>query len=537
MKKQFAHVIKQYYRKKEQITLTDAYEFLLRDFYSNKYVEDGEVKYSVWDASIIPSYNQFYYWFKKYEDPQLDISMRKSKKEFELKHRPILSNSTQEADGPGTRFQVDATIADIYLVSSFNRSLIIGRPVVYGIIDVYSRLFTGLYVGLEGPSWIGAMMALDNMITDKVAFCAEHDIYINDSQWPAKHLPEIIIADRGEFEGYSVTSLINNFNIKIENTSAYRGDLKGVIERQFGTINGKIKRKAPGAIQKEYRERGDRDYRLDATLNLKEFTKIVIHLMLQHNQKTIDKYPLEKAMIEDGLVATPLNLWSWGIANKKGRLQVTNDKNIYRLNILPRGKARITRAGIKFKGLSYGSDKAINEQWYVKLRSTSIEVAYDPRDMNQIYIPSNDGKSFDICFLLDTSEQYKGNTLDEIEFYQEYLEELKAEQFVEQKNNSINTDATIEDIIKKAKSEKKKQPKPTSKKEQISNIKVNRQAEKALQREEEKFDLIESEIKLNQQPTQILEFSKIKEESPKKSSSGIMSKLKRKRDEEFGEDE
>lgn len=173
----------------------------------------------------------------------------------------------------------------------------------------------------------------------------------------------------------------------------------------------------------------------------------------------------------------------------------------------------------------------------MKLRSTSIEVAYDPRDMNQIYIPSNDGKSFDICFLLDTSEQYKGNTLDEIEFYQEYLEELKAEQFVEQKNNSINTDATIEDIIKKAKSEKKKQPKPTSKTEQVRNIKVNRQAEKALQREEEKFDLVDREAKMNQQPTQILEFPKIKEESPKKSSSGIMSKLKRKRDEQFGEDE
>ena len=149
VKKQFTHVIKRYYRKKEQITLIDTYEFLLRDFYSNKYVEDGEVKYSVWNASQIPSYNQFYYWFKKYEDPQLDISMRKSKKEFDLKHRPILSNSTQETDGPGTRFQVDATIADIYLVSSFNRSLIIGRPVVYGIIDVYSRLFTGVYVGLE----------------------------------------------------------------------------------------------------------------------------------------------------------------------------------------------------------------------------------------------------------------------------------------------------------------------------------------------------------------------------------------------------
>lgn len=537
VKKQFSHVIKQYYRKKEQITLTETYEYLLRDFYSHKYAEDGEVKYSVWQASRIPSYNQFYYWFKKYEDPQLDISMRKSKKEFDLKHRPILNNSSLETDGPGTRFQVDATIADIYLVSSFNRSLIIGRPVIYGIIDVYSRLFTGVYVGLEGPSWTGAMMALDNMITDKATYCAEYGIEIDELQWPAKHLPEILIADRGEFEGYSVTSLINNFNIKIENTSAYRGDLKGIIERQFGTINGKIKRKAPGAIQKEYRERGDRDYRLDATLNLKEFTKIVIHLMMQHNQKIIDKYPLEKSMIEDGLVATPLNLWTWGIANKKGRLQVTNDKNIYRLNILPRGKARITRAGIKFKGLSYGSEKAVDEQWYVKLRSTSIEVAYDPRDMDQIYIPSNDGRSFDICFLLDTSKQYKGNMLEEIEFYQEYLEELKAAQFVEQKNKSINTDVAIEEIIKKAKSEKKKLPKPTSKSEQVSNIKVNRQAEKVLQRGEEKFDLVNRETKVNQQPTQILEFPKRKEEPVKKTSSSLMSKLKRKRDEEFGEDE
>lgn len=34
---------------------------------------------------------------------------------------------------------------------------------------------------------------------------------------------EIIIADRGEFEGYSVENLINNLNIKIENTTAYRG--------------------------------------------------------------------------------------------------------------------------------------------------------------------------------------------------------------------------------------------------------------------------------------------------------------------------
>ncbi len=68
----------------------------------------------------------------------------------------------------------------------------------------------------------------------------------------------------------SKDNLNNNLNIKIENTTAYCGDLKGIVERKFPTFNGKVKQKAPGAIQKEYRERGDQDYRLNATLNLKE---------------------------------------------------------------------------------------------------------------------------------------------------------------------------------------------------------------------------------------------------------------------------
>ncbi|MED3782787.1 DDE-type integrase/transposase/recombinase [Heyndrickxia sporothermodurans] len=458
VKKQFDYVVKKYYRKKEQLSLTDTYEYLLREFYSDKYDEGEGLKYKIWDDSRIPTYHQFYYWFKKLEDPQLDFQLRHSQKEFELKHRPILSNSTIETDGPGTRFQVDATIADVYLVSSFDRNLIIGRPIVYGVIDVYSRLLTGIYVGLEGPSWVGAMMALDNMVTDKVTFCATYEIEIDESQWPAKHLPEIIIADRGEFEGYSVESLINNFNVKIENTSPYRGDLKGIIERQFRTINGKIKRKTPGAIQKEYRERGDRDYRLDASLNLEEFTKIVIYLVLHHNQKIIEKYPLEKEMIVEQLTATPINLWNWGIANKKGRLQTVSNQNILRLNLLPKGRARITRAGIKFKGLAYGSEKALNEQWYLKMKNQSIEVVFDPRSMNQIYIPHSDGQNFDICYLLDTSEQYKGDFLEEIEFYQQLLQETKRQETNKQVESTVNTDAAIESIIKQATKQKKEAP-------------------------------------------------------------------------------
>lgn len=537
VKLQFEHAINKFYRKTNNYSLKDVYHFILRDFYSDRYKENGEMKYRVWEANRIPSYNQFYYWFKKTEDPKKDIQFRKSTKEYELKHRPILSDSKSETNGPGTRFQIDATIADIYLVSSFDVNKVIGRPVIYAVIDVYSRIITGIYVGLEGPSWIGAMMSLDNMVSDKVEFCKQYGIEITDEQWPTKHLPEIIIADRGEFEGYSVENLINNLNIKIENTTAYRGDLKGIVERKFRTFNGKIKQKAPGAIQKEYRERGDQDYRLDATLNLKEFTTLIITLVLHHNHKIIDKYPMEKEMITDGIVAKPVNLWNWGIQNRKGRLR-TVDRNILRLNVLPRGKATISRAGIKFKNLLYGSRQALEEQWYLKLKNRSVEIVYDPRNVEKIYIPHDNGKDYEACILLEPSQQYRNDFLEEIVFHQQLRSELEEIERSYQVQLTINTDALMNEIIKKA--EKKKRQsinQPTSKNEKIVSIRENKQTEKQLNREEEKFDL--SPVVVSEQ-ADVIDFvtkEKAQDDTPKKSSSRLMEKLKKKRDETFGKDE
>ncbi|AWB32032.1 Mu transposase C-terminal domain-containing protein [Clostridium botulinum] len=529
----FKIAIDKYYRNKNKMSLKETYNLMLRDFYSDSYVEDNEIKHLVWDKSKTPTYGQFYYWFKKLENPKKDILFRESSKEFELKHRAILSNSTIETNGPGTRFQIDATIADIYLVSSLNRNRIIGRPIVYAIIDVFSRLITGIYVGLEGPSWIGAMMALDNMITDKVEFCRKYNIEITEEQWPSKYLPEIIIADRGEFEGYSVENLINNLNVKIENTSPYRGDLKGIVERNFRTINTRIKHKTPGAIQKEFRERGDRDYRLDATLTLDEFTAIIIKMVLYHNNKLIDKYPMEKEMIEDEIVPIPIKLWRWGIENKKGRLRVV-DQERFRLNILPKGKANVSRAGIRFKNMYYGSKKAIEEQWFIKSKVRSIEIVYDPRNMNQIYIPYEDGMNYEKCYLLEGSMQYKDCILEEIIFNEELSSELKEQEKNQQTQINIDLDKEIEKIVKKAKNEKQKAVSyDESKNKKIKGIKRNRIVEKDINRLTESFDLGEKKGDEKEKAT-VIELPINKQEHKSNELTGkarLMEKLRKKRDE------
>ncbi|UZP03730.1 transposase [Clostridium botulinum] len=530
IKKHFEISINKYYRNNKKANLKETYTLMLRDFYSDSYKENGEIKHRVWDKSRIPTYQQFYYWFKKNEDIKKDIIFRESEKEFNLKKRELLSNSLQETDGPGTRFQVDATIADVYIVSSLNRNRVIGRPVVYAIIDVFSRLIAGIYVGLEGPSWLGAMMALDNMIYDKVEYCKEYGISINQEQWPCKHLPEIIIADRGEFEGYAVENLINNLNIKIENTSPYRGDLKGIVERSFRTTNEKIKHKTPGAIQKEFRKRGDRDYRLDATLTLEEFTKIYINIVLHHNNKIIDKYPMEKEMIADEISPTPSSLWNWGIENKKGRLK-TVDREIFRLNILPTGKASISRAGIRFKGLYYSSDKAIKEQWFINLKVRSIKVVYDPRNINKIYILHNSGLDYDKCYLTDVSLQYKDCLLEEIIFNEELESELREKDLRDQHQNNIDLEKEIENIVKEAQKERLKDiDYNKSSNQKLKGINRNRSVEKEINRQKERF-ILGDDIDSNGETAQVIELSVVKEENEKNGYDRVMEKIKRKRDE------
>ncbi|KIL08625.1 UNVERIFIED_ORG: transposase [Clostridium botulinum] len=533
VKKQFAFAIDKYYRNNKKGSLKETYTLILKDFYSDSFIEENEIKYRVWDDSRIPTYDQFYYWFKKKENIKKDIIFRESEKEFNLKHRQLLSNSTQETDGPGTRFQVDATIADVYLVSSLNRNRVIGRPVVYAIIDVFSRIVTGIYVGLEGPSWIGAMMALDNMIANKVEYCKEYGIEISDEQWPCRHLPEIIIADRGEFEGYNVENLINNLNVKIENTSPYRGDLKGIVERRFRTTNEKIKHKTPGAIQKEYRKRGDRDYRLDATLTLEEFTKIYINIVLHNNSKIIDKYPMDKEMIADEITAVPINLWNWGIENRKGRLK-TVDREVLRLNILPKGKASVSRAGIRFKGLYYSSDKAVKEQWFVNLKVRSIEVVYDPRNMSKIYIPYNNGLDYDECYLIDASLQYKDCLLEEIIFNEDLDSELKDKALRDQNQNNIDLEREIDRIVKQAKKEKAKDINyNTSPNQKLKGIKNNRAIEKEINRQDEGFNL-GKDIEKSDRVAEVIELPIAKIENGETGYNKLMDLIKKKRGEKSG---
>lgn len=114
---------------------------------------------------------------------------------YELAWRSF--NGTAEVYGPGAQFQIDSTIADVYLVSHFNRLRIVGRPTIYIVSDTFSRQIVGVHISYAPPSREGAALALQSVATPKVALCHEYGIEISEADWPAHHLPRQLLADRG----------------------------------------------------------------------------------------------------------------------------------------------------------------------------------------------------------------------------------------------------------------------------------------------------------------------------------------------------
>lgn len=422
IERRFERGIKRFYEKPEQLSLKDAFKLTLQTFFHEGFsIINGTPVPILPPASKLPSFNQFRYWYETaHRKSQRERKSRHGEREYNLRYRALLGDSTQMAFGPGSLYQIDATIADIYLVNSLDRTKIIGRPVVYFCIDVFSRVITGFCITLEGPSWMGAMLALDNVMTDKVIFCSEFGITIQESDWPCHHLPEGILADRGEFEGYDANSIVNSLGVCIHNTSPYRADEKGIIERNFRTYNEKVVRFLPGYVPRQM-TRGGPDYVLDATLTLNEFRKLIIFYVLDHNlNRYLKSYKKDVFMIADHVERFPLEIWNWGISNRSGYLRSV-PQEIARLNLLPRKEVSVTPSGIYFEGeLYYMCDLALREGWFEQARirgNWKVEIAFDPRTVDYMYLPINGGTQMEICYLISASKHLSGRDLHEAKDY------------------------------------------------------------------------------------------------------------------------
>lgn len=488
VEKLFRQVIEKYLLKEEKISIPYAHR-KLKTVYETFFPDVPEYE--------MPTIWQMKHFYKReYKQAEI-IQARSSKINYQKDISPLVSTATADVLGPGSRYEIDATIADIYVVSNSERRNIVGRPVIYMVIDVFSRMVVGMYVGLESPSYVTAMQALSNAITDKVDYCKNYGIEIKDEDWPVKGLPDAILGDRGELLGFQIEALETNFSVRIENTPPYRGDAKGIVERRFGTLQAKFKPFALGVVtETTIKKRGGKDYRLDAKLTINEFTEIILESVLYHNRyKTLKKYDRSIDMPVD-LIMTPLSIWNWGIQNRTGKLRSANIDAVT-ISLLPREKVSISELGIRIFGIFYTCKEILKKGWLHRSkeinRPQDLYAAYDPRTANHIYLfPKQNNSEYWVCDLTQRSREFKGSS-----FWDVWQITLK-----QKKVMSISDDASekerrklensIDKKIQKAKKESVKSS-DQSNAQKVRKIRSNRQNEKEQERKDTAYHPKKSE--------------------------------------------
>jgi putative transposase len=429
-----------------------------------------------------PTYYQF--WTVLQEE-NVDLSLTKkniSTKTWALKHRGVLGSSRRGLFGPGARFEIDATIIDVYLVSVFNRAWVIGRPVLYVIVDVFSRMVVGFYLGLEGPSWEGARHALFNAFSSKVEFCHRFGIETEDYVWPCHHLPHKVEGDNLEMKSKASDALSNGLGIKVQNAAACRGDWKPNVEQQFNLINGHTIHFLPGALNPRLDEVQRRNCRLDACLTIPDLTRILIRRLIKYNWTAYKENALPPEMLGENITdATPISVWNWGLENLTGGAKSIDRQRIW-TKLLPGGMASVRHDGIYFAGRHYASIRTIQEEWFARARTKGhvdhIEIRYVPDWPEYIWICNAKSKEWEPCALLDKDEQYRLARLEEIMDRTKLLS-LAADEKTSQTRQAFAVfDAECDDIISHAEQEAAKAKKGLTKTEKTANIEGHRTFEK-----------------------------------------------------------
>ncbi|AIF42186.1 Mu transposase C-terminal domain-containing protein [Virgibacillus sp. SK37] len=473
--------LEKYYFIRSKPSLKYAYQQMVKEYFSKV---DEKTGYKVLDIDKpIISYDQFYYWYRKWYKPEYAIHKREGRRDFLQNYRAITGSATEDAMGIGT-YAIDATIGDIYLVSSLDRNTVIGRPVIYLCVDIFSRAIVGIGVGIENMSGHSLRVALANTFENKRDFCKRTlDMEVGDEDWPVHYIPHTILADRGsELISDELTQVVENLNIKIQNAGKFRPELKAVNEKYFDILQQHISPFLPGAVQKDYMKRGGQDYRKKTVLNLQEYSQILVRTILYYNNHNyLSDYPLSNDMIEEKVPPIPIEIFKWGLRKGTGMLR-TMSLDAIRSNVYPKSQANVTPKGIHFGGLYYTCSKAVNERWFSKARiqgNWKLDVSYDPQSVANIYIRI-DRQNYEVCSLIEQYEMYRNAKMEEVISLKESRKQQEAEYEEGSLNGAIQLAQDIESIVKQAKKEAKDQSLNGKVPKGIKNIRENREKERAI---------------------------------------------------------
>lgn len=371
-------------------TMKSAYEEMIRRHYTIMTETTNGIRYEILPENQRPTLRQLNNYICKNTDEETIRIAKTSAQETRNAERLLLSDNLQGVTGPGSLFEIDECELDVSIVSEIDRRITSGRPILYAMVDVYSRMIVAVSITLDNNSVIGFTSCLINLLEDKQEYFARYGIDIAPGEIPSHIIPQRIRSDYGsEYISYELERIGRELGIQMELVSPGSGSLKGQVEQLFHQIQSKQNPSLEnrGLIEKRH----DSKHHKEATLTLEEITSMVLATVVAHNRSYMSKYPLKRKMIECGVNPTPVDLWKFGVENSGAPRTVINEDS-FRYVLLSPVKATISRTGVCFEDLYYinlQSKSFMKKMFSAKDKRIPFECRIDPRDVGELYYLEN----------------------------------------------------------------------------------------------------------------------------------------------------
>jgi putative transposase len=397
------------------ISLAKTLEYLHSLHYSYR---DGNGTSYLKHPHQAPTYRQLERYLKQNWNLESRLRLRKGDKKFENDHNAKTGSVQLDCHGVGHIGEFDATIVDVYLVSSKNRKLIVGKPTLYLIVDRASRMIIGWYIGLENACYSAAMQAIVSIGVDKRALCRRYGIPYDPLDWIAHAIvPQCFLADQGELVKKEARAIVGSLKSTISNTAGLRPTYKPLVECGFKQVHTIIAADTPGyKADADMRHRRTNNNEQNASLTLEEFTGVIIDAIILYNRSVQTEYPLTLQQVSDEVPAIPRLLYQHGMETRMGELD-RMDFNRVRQDLMPRAQAKVNENGIVFEKVTYSCPEAVAKGWFVEARgkTAKVTIAFDYRCVDEIivYSPDGSGECF-VASLHADSEKFRGWSFPEV---------------------------------------------------------------------------------------------------------------------------
>ncbi len=372
-------------------TLKSAFTKMSMLHFSKTEIVNGVPAIVLLPQSERPTMGQFYYYAEKHISMEEKDRIKTSAMEQRNNKRLLLSDVLDGVYGPGDMVEIDACEADVSLVSTFDSNKTVGRPIVYFMVDVYTRIILAVSVAFDNNSVLGVTNLFLNLADDKKEYCARYGMgFDNETLWPSNIIPRRIRVDRGsEFKSKEFNRICNELGIEKQIVPGGSGSLKGVVEQAFHQMHVKqnVHLENYGLIEKRH----DSNHHKEATLNIEQYTKMVINFVLTHNQQYFETYPLTRDMMEKRIKPIPALLWQYGV-KKYGQPRPIASKEQYLYNLMTPINAKVSRKGIAYKDLWYLAEndpQLSREMFDAGNKKVPFEARMDMRNVGNIYYIRN----------------------------------------------------------------------------------------------------------------------------------------------------